>query len=90
MLSWLSIQFVQTNVVLCVKYWVGAESQFGTLVLAVQASAFLFVLLWARASRRIGKQSTYYNQVPGGGPGSRIGGHHVGRESRRQAHDIVL
>jgi GPH family glycoside/pentoside/hexuronide:cation symporter len=60
MLSWLSIQFVQTNLVFYVKYWIGAESQFGTLVLAVQVSAFLFVLLWARVSRRIGKQSTYY------------------------------
>jgi len=43
-----------------VKYWIGAESQFGTLVLAVQVSSFLFLLLWARVSRRIGKQSTYY------------------------------
>ena len=60
MLSWLSIQFVQTNLILYVKYWIGAESQFGTLVLAVQVSAFLFVLLWSRVSRRIGKQSTYY------------------------------
>jgi len=60
MLSWLSIQFVQTNLVLYVKYWIGAESQFGPLVLAVQVSTFLFVLLWTRVSRRIGKQSTYY------------------------------
>ncbi len=60
MLSWLSIQFVQTNLILYVKYWIGAESQFGTLVLAVQVSSFLFLLLWARVSRRIGKQNTYY------------------------------
>jgi GPH family glycoside/pentoside/hexuronide:cation symporter len=60
MLSWLSIQFVQTNLVLYVKYWIGAESQFGTLVLAVQVSSFLFLLLWTRVSHRIGKQSTYY------------------------------
>jgi GPH family glycoside/pentoside/hexuronide:cation symporter len=60
MLSWLSIQFVQTNLILYVKYWIGAESQFGTLVLAVQVSSFLFLLLWARVSHRIGKQSTYY------------------------------
>jgi GPH family glycoside/pentoside/hexuronide:cation symporter len=60
MLSWLSIQFVQTNLILYVKYWIGAESQFGTLVLAVQVSSFLFLLLWARVSQRIGKQSTYY------------------------------
>lgn len=60
LMSWLSIQFVQTNLILYVKYWMGAESQFGTLVLAVQVSAFLFVLLWTRVSARIGKKTTYY------------------------------
>jgi GPH family glycoside/pentoside/hexuronide:cation symporter len=60
LLSWLSIQFVQTNLLLYVRYWIGAESQFGTLVLAVQVSAFLFVLVWTRVSRRLGKQQTYY------------------------------
>jgi GPH family glycoside/pentoside/hexuronide:cation symporter len=60
LLSWLSVQFVQTNLLLYVKYWMNAESQFGTLVLAVQVSSFLFVLLWAQVSQRIGKQNTYY------------------------------
>jgi GPH family glycoside/pentoside/hexuronide:cation symporter len=60
LMSWLSIQFVQTNLILYVKYWMGAESQFGTLVLAVQVSAFVFVLLWTRVSARIGKKTTYY------------------------------
>ncbi len=60
LLSWLSVQFVQTNLLLYVKYWIGAEGQFGTLVLAVQVSSFAFVLLWARVSQRVGKQNTYY------------------------------
>jgi GPH family glycoside/pentoside/hexuronide:cation symporter len=60
LLSWLSIQFVQSNLILYVRYWMNAESQFGVLLLAVQVSAFLFVLLWTRVSARIGKQSTYY------------------------------
>jgi glycoside/pentoside/hexuronide:cation symporter, GPH family len=60
LLSWLSIQFVQTNLLLYVKYWIGAESSFGTIVLAVQVSAFLFLLLWTRVSKRIGKKNTYY------------------------------
>jgi GPH family glycoside/pentoside/hexuronide:cation symporter len=60
LLSWLSVQFVQTNLLLYVRYWVGAEAQFGTLVLAVQVSAFLFLLVWARVSQRLGKQKTYY------------------------------
>jgi GPH family glycoside/pentoside/hexuronide:cation symporter len=60
LLSWLSIQFVQSNLILYVRYWMDAESQFGALILAVQVSAFLFVLLWNRVSARIGKQATYY------------------------------
>jgi GPH family glycoside/pentoside/hexuronide:cation symporter len=60
LLSWLSIQFVQSNLILYVRYWMDAESQFGVLILAVQVSAFLFVLLWTRVSARIGKQETYY------------------------------
>jgi len=60
LLSWLSIQFVQSNLILYVRYWMDAESQFGVLILAVQVSAFLFVLVWNRVSARIGKQSTYY------------------------------
>jgi GPH family glycoside/pentoside/hexuronide:cation symporter len=60
LLSWLSVQFVQNNLLLYVKYWIGAESQFGTIVLAVQVSAFLFVLLWNQVSRSLGKQRTYY------------------------------
>ena len=60
LLSWLSIQFVQTNLILYVRYWMGAEAQFGPLILAVQFSSFVFVLIWTRVSRRVGKQRTYY------------------------------
>lgn len=60
LMSWLCIQFVQNNLLLYVKYWIGAESQFGTLVMAVQLSAFVFVLIWARVAQRIGKQRVYY------------------------------
>ena len=60
LLSWLSVQFVQTNLLFYVRYWMGAESQFGTLVLAVQLSGFLFILFWNQVSKRLGKQNTYY------------------------------
>lgn len=60
LMSWLSIQFVQSNLILFVRYWVGAEQYFSYLLLAVQFSAFLFLLLWNRVSARIGKQATYY------------------------------
>lgn len=58
--SWLSIQFVQNNLLLYVKYWIGAEQQFGVLILCIQFSAFIFLLIWARVSQKIGKQKVYY------------------------------
>lgn len=60
LLSWLAIQFVQNNLLLYVKYWIGAESSFGMLVMAVQFSAFIFLLLWARLSEKLGKKNIYY------------------------------
>lgn len=60
LLSWLSIQFVQNNLLLYVKYWIGAESQFGFLILGIQFSAFIFLLIWARISEKTGKQFVYY------------------------------
>ncbi len=60
LLSWLSIQFVQNNLILYVRYWLGAEALFGPIILAVQFSAFAFVLVWTQVSRRVGKQRTYY------------------------------
>ena len=60
LMSWLCIQFVQANLLLYVRYWVGAEDQFAFLILAVQISAFLFLLFWAWLSGRIGKKNIYY------------------------------
>jgi GPH family glycoside/pentoside/hexuronide:cation symporter len=60
LLSWLSVQFVQNNLILYVRYWIDAERLFGPLVVAVQVSGFLFIMLWNQVSRRIGKQNTYY------------------------------
>lgn len=60
LLSWLSLQFVQNNLFLYTRYWANAEAQFPILILAIQISAFLFLLLWTQVSQRIGKQNTYY------------------------------
>jgi GPH family glycoside/pentoside/hexuronide:cation symporter len=60
LMSWLSIQFVQANLLLYVRYWVGAEEQFAMLILAVQFSAFIFLLFWSWVSGRIGKKNIYY------------------------------
>ncbi|MGH2522477.1 MAG: MFS transporter [Anaerolineales bacterium] len=61
MLSWLTIQFVQNNLFIYVKDWVKMDiGLFGFVLLALQLSAFVWVLIWARASQRIGKKNVYY------------------------------
>ena len=60
LLSWLAIQFTQNNLLLYVKYWVGAEDQFQFMVLALQFTSFIFLLVWTAVSQRIGKKAVYY------------------------------
>lgn len=61
LLSWLTIQFVQTNLFIYARDWVGMDaSSFGLLLLALQFSAFGFMLVWARVSERVGKKMVYY------------------------------
>lgn len=60
LLTWLCIQFVQANLLLYARYWLGAEEQFPFIILAIQVTAFIFLLVWARVSQRIGKQRVYY------------------------------
>ncbi|MBI3242020.1 MAG: MFS transporter [Chloroflexi bacterium] len=49
--SWLAIQFVQNNLFIYARDWIGIEAgQFGFLLLAVQVSSFVWVLIWARVS----------------------------------------
>lgn len=63
LLTWLSIQFVQANLLLYTRYWMKAEAQFPLLIIAIQATAFLFLLIWSRISQRVGKQRVYYYGV---------------------------
>jgi len=60
LLSWLSLQFVQNNLKLYVEQWVHAGEYFTFLIVGVQFASFLFMLMWARISQRIGKQRVYY------------------------------
>jgi GPH family glycoside/pentoside/hexuronide:cation symporter len=61
MLSWLAIQFAQNNLQIYTKDWIKLDMQlFSFLLLAIQFSSFLWVLIWARVSERIGKQNVYY------------------------------
>jgi glycoside/pentoside/hexuronide:cation symporter, GPH family len=59
LLSWLTIQFVQNNLLLYVTYWVNARDSFTLMVLILQATAFGFLPIWSRVSARFGKQYTY-------------------------------
>lgn len=60
LMSWLSLQFVQANLQLWVRYWIDAEDQFPVMILVLQVSAFIFLLIWTRVSERIGKKKVYY------------------------------
>ncbi len=61
LLSWLALQFVQTNLQLYMQDWIGLNlNQFGLLLLTIQGLSFVWVLIWARVSERIGKQNVYY------------------------------
>ena len=62
LLSWLCIQFVQNNLYLYVQYWIGPEAakMFSILVMGVQLAAFVFIVIWAKVSEKIGKQGVYY------------------------------
>lgn len=61
LLSWLTIQFVQNNLFIYARDWVGIDAgQFGFILLALQFSSFVFVLIWTRVSERLGKHTVYY------------------------------
>ena len=60
LMSWFCVQFVQTNMLLYVRYWTGGEDKFLTLAVALQLSSFVFMLIWSRVSRSWGKQKVYY------------------------------
>jgi len=59
--SWLTIQFVQTNLVFYARDWVGMSLEtYGFVLIALQLSAFVCLLVWARVSERLGKKNVYY------------------------------
>jgi len=61
LLSWLSIQFVQANLQLYGRYWLQiSDEQFTFIILAIQTSAFLFMMIWSPLSAKLGKQKVYY------------------------------
>ena len=60
-LSWLTLQFVQNNLFIYARDWVGLpDEQFSYVLLVLQVLAFVFMVVWARISERIGKKRVYY------------------------------
>ena len=60
MLAWICIQFVQTNLLLYVRYWMGANDMFIYFAAALQFSIFISLFIWTRLSTRIGKRHVYF------------------------------
>ncbi len=60
LLTWLCIQFVQANMQLYVRYWMGADEQFIFLALALQVSIFISLVIWSKVSERLGKRRVYF------------------------------
>jgi GPH family glycoside/pentoside/hexuronide:cation symporter len=60
LLSWLTLQFIQANLLLYTRYWLLAEGQFTYFVAIIQGTAALFLPVWTMVSTRIGKKRVYY------------------------------
>ncbi len=58
--AWLTIQLVQSNLFIFARDWLGMpEGDFSFVLLALQFTAFIAMLVWARVSERIGKRKVY-------------------------------
>lgn len=60
LMSWLAIQFIQANMLLYVRYFLGNEDQFIILAMSLQISIFVFLIVWTKVSARIGKRHAYF------------------------------
>jgi len=59
-LSNLCVQFVQNNIILYTKYVLKAENLFSYLMVTLLTTATIFLFIWDKLSRRIGKKAVYY------------------------------
>jgi GPH family glycoside/pentoside/hexuronide:cation symporter len=59
-LSWLVVQTISTVVVYFATYWLNRPDDIALIILSVQGSALVWLLIWERVSRRIGKKGVYY------------------------------
>ncbi len=66
LLTWLSVQFVQSLILFFFRDWVGGDpgGQFTILLASLQISIFVFILFWGFLSRRLGRKRVFYIAVP--------------------------
>jgi len=66
LLTWLSIQFVQSLILFYFRDYIGGDpgGQFTILLFGLQFSIFIFILVWGFVSRKIGRKRVFYLGVP--------------------------
>jgi GPH family glycoside/pentoside/hexuronide:cation symporter len=60
LLSWVTVQFVQSNLFAYMRYWFRDESLFTGFVIILQLIAVAFFPVWSWVSTRFGKRYTYF------------------------------
>lgn len=60
LLSWLVLQTVQTVIIYYLTYWLRKPDLTPLVILAVQGSALIWLFIWTRVSRTVGKKGVYY------------------------------
>ncbi|HEX6293344.1 MAG TPA: MFS transporter [Herpetosiphonaceae bacterium] len=60
LLSWLVLQTVQTVIIYYLTYWLRRPDLTPRVILSVQGSALIWLFIWTRASRTVGKKGVYY------------------------------
>jgi GPH family glycoside/pentoside/hexuronide:cation symporter len=59
-LCWVSVMFLQNNLLLYMKYTLNLETHFQWFIVVMQGVGALSTIMWAQVSAKIGKQKTYY------------------------------
>jgi GPH family glycoside/pentoside/hexuronide:cation symporter len=60
LLSWLVLQTVQTVIIYYLTYWLRRPELTPVVILSVQGSALIWLFIWTRVSRTVGKKGVYY------------------------------
>jgi GPH family glycoside/pentoside/hexuronide:cation symporter len=60
LLSWLVVQTVSTIVIYYMTYWLRQPGLISIVILSVQGSALIWLFIWTKISKRVGKKGVYY------------------------------